>query len=125
MQQPTLRRRIQRQNQCVFLRGFRIALREGFFGAFREPLGVSSVENATFEDIFGPRGSSAPFSPAVGESGSWFSGGILSSKWSSQQASTSHNPMEDEEKDSHPNDVILELIPTTSGNSFLIHHYMS
>jgi hypothetical protein len=105
-----------KQNQSIFIRGFRISIREGIFAAtFRGPLAICSVSDSTPEDIFGSQSGSAPFSPQIGSPlSSWFGGGA--SIRTSHPASNRHASASEQcgEQQTHIQDVSLDSILTTS-----------
>jgi hypothetical protein len=109
----------QKQNQCIFIRGFRISIREGIFEAvFRGPLAIRSVSESTPEDIFGSQSGSTPFSPRTecisSSLGGWFVGGATmrtSRPAFNPQASASEQCGE---RQTYVQDVVLDPILTTS-----------
>jgi hypothetical protein len=108
-----------KQNQCIFIRGFRISIRQGIFAAaFRGPLAISSVSESTPENIFGSQSGSTPFPPQTKRTrslfGGWFGRGAtmrMSRPASNRQASA---PERCGEQQTHVQDILLNPILTTS-----------
>jgi hypothetical protein len=106
---------MQNQNQCVFIRGFRISIRESIFAAaFRGRLAISSVSESSSQGIFGlNRGS--PFSPLTGGIRTWFGGGAKSSTASSLRQQAYAPPAVEQSVAQRINfDAVLDPILTTS-----------
>jgi hypothetical protein len=124
-----------KQNQCIFIRGFRISIRDGIFAAtFRRRLELSSISNSTPEEIFGSQSGSSPFSPQTewtrSWSGGWFGGGDklqTSRPASNQQTFAAFNSDQFGDEQMHVQDIVLDPILTTSevvlsvGISFCIY----
>lgn len=106
---------MQNENQCVFLRGFRISIREGIFAiVFGGRIEISSVNDSTAKDMLGSRRGCAPI---VGETKGWFGGGIqseVSHPTSTLQTSAYFNSEPGEEIQSCVPDVVLDPIVTPS-----------
>jgi len=107
----------------VFIRGFRISIREGIFAAaFRGPLVISSISNSKTRHIFGSQSGSPPFSPPTGGARIWFGGGDksqVSPSGSDPREFTSLNSEQSETMRAVP-DVVLDPISTTSEVVFVI-----
>jgi hypothetical protein len=119
-QQPERGDSTQKQNQCIFIRGFRISIRNCIFAAvFGRRLEISSISNSTPEDIFGSQSGSSPFTPQTGWtswSGAWFGGADRSQTSSTapnRQAPASFNSGQCGEQQTDIQDVVLDPISTT------------
>ena len=102
------------QNQCVFVRGFRIFVREGYFS--RRWPEISSINLSTTEDLFGSKSNSAPFSPSTGATRTWFGfgGQSVTSHRMSRMWKAFSTLGKGEETQANPPDVILNPILTAS-----------
>lgn len=117
------------ENQCVFIRGFRISIREGIFSpAFRGPLEISYVSDSTPDNIFG-QSDFYPFSPQTGGTGTWiggwFGGGDRSQTsppGSRRQVSASTSAQSGMKQDNVP-DAVLDSISTTTEVVLFIWNY--
>jgi hypothetical protein len=100
----------------VFIRGFRISIREGIIeAALRGQLEICSVSDSTSEDIFGSQSGSSPFSPQISPTRTWFSrfgGGHISQ--TPPLDSNQHAPALFSEDEVLVHDVVLNPILTTS-----------
>jgi len=119
----------QPQNQCVFLRGFKLAVREGAMAAFKGAMKLSSILNAKPGDILpGSNGSYIPFmdggkrSWSGKNSGHGGSGG-QQRMYSLSVSSDHHDTVEGIY---HDKNVLLEFVPGTTEvisaqTSFTLH----
>jgi hypothetical protein len=117
--QPERSDYVQKQNQGVFIRGFRISIRDGIFAAvFGRRLDISSVSESTPADIFGSQSGSSPFSQRTRSwSDNWFGGenkSQTSPSASNRQAPASFNSEQRGEIQACVQDVVLDPILTTS-----------
>jgi hypothetical protein len=96
------------QNQCVFLRGFKVMLQEGLMAKVRGTVKVTSVLDAKADGIIPAwgKGGTVPFSAHKKGAGLPKTFDNLGSKGSQQQAHT------------HVEDVILEDIPGATGVNY-------
>ena len=111
----------QLQNQCVFLRGFKLAVREGPMAALMGAAKLSSIVGAKPSDILpGSNGSRPPFMDAgkrsrSGPSGKSSSNGGLGSTLQRTCAPKPCDTADQVEEDpSYYDDVLLEFIPRTT-----------
>ena len=114
----------QNQNQSVFIRGFRISIRDSVFSAvLRGPLEISPISNSRPEDILGLQGGYSPFSQPNRWTRNWFAGGWFGSgsnhkhrrkhRLLNRQASTLFYSDQSSEKQPNVPDIVLDPISTT------------
>jgi hypothetical protein len=98
------------QNNCVFLRGFRVSVREGLAAKFRQPVELKHVEEFKYKDILGPaKGTYRPFSGERKFSGN--SRGAPGPSPPSETAPKSDNPNTEPEIRALEDDVRVEMFP--------------
>jgi hypothetical protein len=101
------------QNNCVFLRGFRVSVRDGLAAKFRQPVELKHVEEFKHTDILGPaKGTYRPFS-GERKFSSGNSRGAPGSSPPSETSSKPDNPNIEPEIQTLKNDVQVEMFPPT------------
>ena len=105
------------QNQCIFLRGFKLTLREGPIAMWKGPTKVSPVLGAKPDRILsGGKGSYVPFMNGGPQTSSTLRNAASGDSHQMMHASSGYHPSDDEvtEEASSEEEVLLESIPSAA-----------
>jgi hypothetical protein len=107
------RRQVGPENQCVFIRGYKLALRGGLLSAaLKGPVKVSHIVDTSPSDVLA-KGDSIPGAPKSSFFGSRFGG--------DSKGSCSEGPKDSVDAESINVGVVAELFPGMSEVMFLMH----